>query len=139
MSNGMMLTGRQSTELFAAVHLVQTLKRMIQGVEHEGTERELYSDLAGMGELTGIISGKLESTVCANEQEEAESRMEKPGMLSDLICQLQGLHAVHGDMPAFNENMQPLGWEVSTPGPFPEDDDDPLRGQMYLCIGRVAS
>ena len=63
--------------------------------------------------------------------------MNQPGLLSDLIRQLQAAHAAHGDMQVFTEDMTAFGMEVSTPGPFPEDDDDPLRGQMYLCIGRM--
>ena len=131
--NGMMLTGRQSTELFAAVNLVQTMKRMLQGIEHEGTEREHHLDMAGVGELVKIVGGKLESTVCANEQEETESRMEM-GMLSSLICQLQRVHAEYGDLKVFDLNLEPIQHlEVCVTDPEAEIH---LYGVRYLTMGK---
>ena len=66
--------------------------------------------MAGLGELVEVIGCKLEAAVCANEQEEAEKREGKPGMLSHLIRQLHEVHTVHGDLRVFagGSDMEPV-------------------------------
>lgn len=131
-ASGTMLTHRQTTELFHATFLIQSLKRMLQGIEHEGDHADFHRDLAGMGALVGTIEGKLDTVVC--EDEKHMTQIARDGMLSGLIWELQNVLAAYGDMKVFNTDMKPIALEVCQPGATPDDADDPLSGQTYLCL-----
>ena len=119
---------------------MNTLEMAVKHLFDNGGARE--EDFVALLELVSVVFEKLDFCRNDDDLEAVLSRvpnMSQPEKLSELIVQLFRTYRENGDVRVFTDDMQPLGLNVSTPGPVPDERDDALQGQRYLCIGgRVA-